>query len=320
VRYALRDGEHMIDGPSPTWYLYLDARGGRPHVGDWPLEETEKRNWWRVPSHVLFDPEHPDVEIETSGGRRVVGYRRNVDANDRNLPETLSVGEYDERTDDDGDAYDRRVAPLYDAEYEDNPVERAPVEGDWLVLQGAPPPADGREWVGTLPTELSYSPEYRHLFPGRLEGFRKALVAVLSELPGVDAYDHRKPTVSVYVKVDLPRLTVVEFEKRPSLAGLTKGEKTRLRASLERPVSTIAKHLEIPAPHYIPGSNRAAACVAWDAQMGHYVAHVRAILASPCPTCQGHGFLLPLPDGCTGSYDEQGFLSHDGDSCPVHEA
>jgi hypothetical protein len=28
---------------------------------------------------------------------------------------------------------------------------------------------------------------------------------------------------------------------------------------------------------------------------------------------------VPLPDGCTGYWDEHALLMHDGDTCPVHE-
>lgn len=298
-RYALRDLDDRVDGEGLTWWLYLPDLGiGVPHIGDHPLEKAEVRGWWRVPAYAVFDPLLWDpssrtVEVVRSPGKTLVAWKLN-DLRVTGYPDRLSPEEYVERTDDEEPTWDRLVAVVYEPVYEDLPPTREPVEGPWLVLDGAPPPQDGHEWHAQLPSALRHAPEYLHLFPGHLDGFRKAVSDALDELPGVNAYASGPGPVTVYVKATLPKPVPLErWAKPPDHRGHNSRERRQARERSAATTETVTRALSIPVADRVQAQNRAAAIDLWERTLADVVDYVTRLLADPCPTCQGHGWVEP---------------------------
>lgn len=291
-RYALRDLDDRIDGEGLTWWLYLEGPG-TPHIGEWPLEAAASRHWWRVPSHLGWDPETGDpVELVRSPGRALTHWRLN-NPNVTGYPPYLTQAQYLERTDDEEPTYDRLTAAVYEPVYEELPDAREPVEGDWLILDGAPAPIDGREWLATLPSQLRIRAEYRHLFPGFLIGFRAAVNTRLNAIPGIQSYEKGGAFLSVYAKVHLPKLDPVPWEaRRPP-----RKHQGRHRDNSEITDDLITRHLEFHVPDRIEAENQAAGARNWDAKLAEIVGYISALVAHPCPGCGGRGWLEdPLPE------------------------
>lgn len=192
--YALRDG----DG----WWYFLTPQHRRLGIsiritdefGN-DLERGHRQGWFYSPD--------PIAKILVHRERRgdIIRYRLRDEYRDRpeiTLPETLSPDGYAglALTDEDIDDLDPRGMPaLYRAAYigeRDDPItEVETINLDGItVLEGRPPDAipEGATWRANLPVELRERPEYRHLFPGRLEGIGQAIADRLSELDHVKAY------------------------------------------------------------------------------------------------------------------------------------
>lgn len=279
-RIALRDAQEE------GWWLFLQTLGSKhvPHLGAEPLVEGHERGWWLAPN--AFDPVTSVIDVWSPPGREIVGYSRTHVV--EGYPEALSEDEYRRRAEDDD-----LVGSIYEAVYEPTPPTRTPVEGPWLVLDGEPPPPDdGRKWTADLPWALRTAPQYRHLFPGRLEGFREHVAQALAALGDVTAYPASgKSTVTVYVKISLPRLEPVAWQRPPSFEGLSARERRRARERYDSPRETTSRSLEMPVPSGVEGANLAEARRRWDEMTEQFVSFVRSLIASPCPTCQGRGFV-----------------------------
>lgn len=290
--YALRDLDDRVDGEGLTWWLYFDVGGNIPHVGPFPLEKASERGWWRVPSGAEFDPATTVVEIVRPGGSEIVGYRRTLETTDPAYPETLPIDEYHERIEEE---LDSRVAALYVPDRRERATVREPVEATWLVLDGAPPPADGFEWIADLPHSLRQQPQYRHLFPGRFAGFRDALKAALEEVPGVSVYGASSSRVlSVSIRLSVPKLEPPErWAAKPNLEGRSARERKKALEAHNSSIQQITRQLEIPCSDYVEGTNRAVARSVWDLTIAEVVEYVRDVVAQKCPTCGGRGFVEP---------------------------
>lgn len=286
----LRDQDDRVDGEGLVHWLFVNEPPAvaTPHFGPFPLEPAARRGWWRIP--VPFDPDADDIDLVSKPGRRMTGYRRTREV--EGYPETMTVVQYQATVDDDEGEGDPIARVIYEPEYEATPPIRTPLGRDWVVLDGAPPPDDGLTWESTLPAALRYHDEFGHLFPGALVGFREALASALDEIDGVKAYARSGvPHVTVYLRVELPRLEPVEWLKPPNYAGMTGAEKRRARERLSRAREEVTRSLEVPAPSSIPGQNRAEARAAWDERIHGVLDIVRSIVGSPCPTCKGRGFV-----------------------------
>jgi hypothetical protein len=283
-RYALRDHD------GTTWWLYLPELGaGVPYVlgdPDEPLEPAQVRGWWRVPSWVDFDPATAEVYVLSPPREETVGYQLTIETPD--FPARLTVEDWRERTDDEHDRYDRRIASLYTPIRETRDPVRTRVEEDWLVLDGTPPPKDGYTWNASLPNALRNAPEYHHLFPGNFAGLREAVARAFLSIENVQAFE--KPNgVEVYLHVDAPRKSPIALEVQPPTG--TSRERRLRAASRAAKTTRITRHLFIPVPREVHAANRAEGRLEWDAYLESIVEYVTGIVAKPCPTCHGHGWL-----------------------------
>lgn len=291
-RYALRDHDDRVDGNGTTWWVYLPTSGRTLYLvadgTDWLLEAAAVRDWWKIPDHVIFDPETARFALVSKPRKVTVSYKRVLPVD--GYPATMSVEEYTEGWDD-GEG-NGRLGMIYEPVQEEQPPSIETVEGGWIVLDGAPPKPDpwGRKWVANLPYELREHKEYLHLFPGYLDGFTEWVAAKLDELPGVRSFTSSGKLV-VYLSVALPRPPHDPWDAPPSYDGLTAREKKKRREAVQSGTITATRHLTIPHPHRIDGENRAAAEAKWDQVMESIVGRVRDMLAHPCPTCHGHGWV-----------------------------
>lgn len=267
---------HFVLHHEGKFYYYVDTGWGSQgsvFADGEQLERAAERGWW-IAGH-----EAKRIEVESPPTRKLLSYKlvEDVPASEK-YPATLTLEQYAER-----DEYDVKLSALYEGEYEEVPAKRSVVEETFKKLEGAPPPNDGHQYFASLPYELSNHPEYRHLFPGHLDGFRKVLAERLKELPGVSAYDQSTFSVYVVVNYDKP---VDYFEVGPR-----GGRKKRTSHSVTRAIKGIRP------PHRIEADNRADAVKKWDALMEQYVASVRrAVEVKLCSHCQGHGILKPQVD------------------------
>lgn len=296
-RYALRDHDDTIDGRGTIWWVYLGtAMPLYPFIVDttdtrWPLEEGLIRGWWQIPSHVGFDPERARIECAVPPRQRTVSYRRAIEA--PGYPETLTVEQFIERSSDESPDYDRRFPALYEPVQEEVASEPEVMAGPWLVLDGAPPPDDPRVWTCKLPFALANRPEYRHLFPGHLEGFREVAAAALGAMANVRVLGvSSHGPLSVYIEVSVPRPTRLEWDKGfdPSSYSTVR-DRQKARLKFDAPKTVVSHHLEVPVPSRIEGADRADATRAWDDTLLALIEAIDALRAQPCPTCKGHGWI-----------------------------
>lgn len=265
-RYVL---EH--DG---TWFYYL----GRGYYGETfyadgePMVSTETDGWFAT------DHEARLIEAEKKAHQIRASYKlvEGVPPSEK-FPASLTVAEYDAKNDDESTEYEPRMYALYEAVMEDVPPVRTPVEGEWFRLEGEPPPKDGHTWHAKLPFELRYANEYRHLFPGYLEGFKNVLAAKLNKIPGVTAYDHQGFSVTIEIQWDKPPMV---REKRRND-----------RKFKDYPARPLTERVKLRPPYRIDGSNRAAAVKEWDRLMDDYVGQVQDVAnVKACGVCHGKGY------------------------------
>lgn len=247
--------------PSTATYSRWDdaVRSVRADGVEWT--RGERVGWWAAPDQA------GKVTVETVGRPPVVSYRLRDDYDlngvSVDLPQTLTPDEYAERAGDydDRTAVQRIYAEAYETVRGDAPIHVDTIDlSDCVRLDGAPRPKlpDGADWVADLPATLREHREYLHLFPGHLDGFRKAVTERINGLPGVKAYDHSDWTV--FVQRDRTRELVKE--------GL-----------VPRP------------PRRISGHDLAEAIAEWERLMSTYVDAVeRAASGRVCPHCDGTGF------------------------------
>lgn len=264
TQYVLNDGDQ--------WFYYL-GRGYSAYFADGKEMAPAEMDGWFATDH-----EAKVIEGEKAARKARSGYTLldGIPPSEA-FPASLTVTEHDDRTDDESDAYDPKVAALYEPVWEDVPAVRTPIEGDWFRLEGAPPPKDGHRWHAKLPFELRYANEYRHLFPGYLEGFKDVLAATLEQIPGVTAYNHAD--FSVHLKIQWDKPPIVR-EKR--------GNDRKFK---EYPARPITESVKMRPPLRVEGSCRAEAVKEWDRLMADYVGQVTdAATLKACSSCKGKGY------------------------------
>jgi hypothetical protein len=155
-----------------------------------------------------------------------------------------------------------------------------------MVLEGREPPAaDELPWQADLPHVLGSRPEYLHLFPGRITGFRDHVQAAIKKMPGVQyCFDNYDNYTGLTVTVRVP------FEK----------PKTRWQADLSRRTSKplksgrnvpelVSRTLRLPVPASISAPNYAMAVDDWHEQVEFWLSIVRNASVAACNTCNGTG-------------------------------
>lgn len=234
-----------------------------------------RTNWWAgtvdAEQLVLVRPQRP----------RTVAYRLTDPTTESvRFPAEFTPEQWQERLGAGGE--DSPEYALYDAVTEPVPDVVTVHEGPWLRADGPPPPADGRAWFASLPSELSRHRALLHLFPGELGGFREHLAARLKEIPNVDGvYTSSGFSVSVQVPYDPPR-----FAWKGRL--LSSGKRSKREG---REVQQLHRRFEeFRPPDRVAGVNRADAAARWDALVEEWVALITEMAtARPCSACNGTG-------------------------------
>lgn len=282
-RYALHH-----DG---TWFYYLPEVArvtwvtGSPEVaadGE-PMTACEKAGWYSAAREAavitVTRPAHPVT----------IGHRlADPDTASVRYPLTLTVAEYEQRREIEDD---ERIFALYDRVTEPGDPSVEEISGPWLRLDGAPPPADGRTWHAALPAELTEHPEYLHLFPGYLGGFRARVTKTVERMPRVrysfDGASHGRGAV-IEVTVEVP------FDKpltRYEPARNQDGSRSRSRKG-RTVTETATRSLVFPAPDRVAAVNRAAAAAKWDEWEAEIVQAVTEASVAACSHCRGTGHVI----------------------------
>lgn len=266
-----------------TWHYLVprDYDRGYPTGMKWeadgrPMTHT-RGQWWSHPTLT------ETVVGVREGLRSVSGYRIDDQAAvSQRYPARLTVEEYRQR--EEGDS---ALEGLYSAEWEPGVLERFEFARTQFVDLGAgdPEPDDGLTWVANLPYDLEKHSEIRHLFPGKLTGFRSALAARLNQIPGVSVYTQGK--FEVYAKVGYHR-PIQQWQGRR----LRSGGRSKVRGQTVE--ETVTRRESYSPPAEIPGGDRAAAVASWNAEMARWVDAITDMAtARACAVCKGTGVVRP---------------------------
>lgn len=268
-----------------TWFYYLRNVAGTPHADGQPMSSCQRDGWYST------DRENAVITVVRRGLGTVTCYRLDDPGMaSARYPLELSDGEYDQRRNLDDD---ERLFEFYSAVREPGEPVIEPVEGPWLRLDGEPPPHDGHSWVANLPFELTQRPEYLHLFPGYMLGFREHMERVIKELPGVRYCLPAKhwsngTTYGLEVTVEVP-FDKPQSEYRP--ARNLDGTRSKSRKGRTVPVMA-TRHLVITAPYRIDASSRAEAAAEWDRREAEIRAAIASASVAACSACMGHGYVV----------------------------
>lgn len=263
-----------------TWSYYLGHAGGVPHADGEPMTAALRSGWWstRREDAVLA------VVRQKSG--TVTCYRLDdPDLASARYPLEVSEEEYDRRRNLDDD---ERMFELYTAVREPGEAVSEEIAGPWLRLDGEPPPQDGRAWTASLPAELWQRPEYLHLFPGYMTGFRDRMEQVIRSLPGVRFCLKNDRGTGLDVTIEVP-FDKPQAEYRPALN--RDGSKSRSRRGRTVPV-TATRRLALDVPYRIDAASRAAAVAEWERREASIRAAVADASVAACSACMGHGYVI----------------------------
>jgi hypothetical protein len=243
-------------------------------------------DWYRTPGA-------PQLLTATRTGKQVrTGWKLDNPAAASDVyPEFVAEGS---RRDEDTSAFTALYSPVYERAADE--VMTVGLDGMVVVAEGAAPaPADGLTYTANLLEELRRHPEVVHLFPGRLVGFREAVVEAINTQPymhstggGLFSGSHAS------VDRDRPGFVVahrsVPYEPRHTR--IVHDELGRGRRSRRGREVVESKRLDVrlQVPSAIAGKNRAEAVEKWHAAMAEILAEVEeALTSAPCWHCQGTG-------------------------------
>lgn len=271
-----------------TWFYYLTpprAPFGEVNSGEFradgePMILT-RDNWWATDHEAKVITYHARLRPLTTGYRL-----KDASAESEMFPAELTSQEYHDRSGEDDDVMWR----LYDPVTQEREPETTEIEGPWLRLDGEPPPSDGHRWTASLPSVLANHPEYLHLFPGYIIGFREHMKKVLQKLPRVRYVLDLKHGTQVYgleVHLEIPfDQPLTEYRPALNLDGsVSRSRKGRTVAK------TATRKLSLGIPYRIDGPDRATAVAEWDRREAEAIAAVEAASVAACSACGGHGYV-----------------------------
>jgi len=245
------------------------------------------------------------VEQAPAPVKRCSGYvLKDSAAASEKFPATLTPGQWSELDYDDEDsgpdAY--MASRLYEAVMEDVPV--APIFHSTSVLtrlDGSPDPAPSRRWVADQPLSLVYSPAYHHLFPGRMPGFKDALLDALIEEfgkavelfadSGVKEWTiHDKQGISVYLQIpyETPRWTTKEVPGRGRRKATVKVQQMKKVELFIRP------------GEYVSGPSKAEAAETFERSIREWIEWAKSYRLVACDHCSGVGTVEVQDERPTG--------------------
>ena len=272
--YALKhpDGRFLYHLPKPKNFpfnvtgVFADGQ---------PMEKLPA-DWWAAQA------EASRLTITGQPNPKILSYTLKArDAESVRYPAALTVDEYNERREDEENLWE-----FYSPVREDQPAVEHVYDGPIMLLEGREPPTpDELGWQADLPYVLGSRPEYQHLFPGRIPGFRDHIQAAIKKLPGVQyCFDNYQNYTGLSVTMKVP------FEK----------PQTRWQADLSRrtskPLKTgrnvqvlVTRDLRLPVPQSISAPNYEMAVDDWHEQTEFWLSIVRSATVAACNTCGGTG-------------------------------
>jgi len=280
--YALKhpDGRWIYHLPKPDTFgtpgftsradvtgVYADGQPMNQLHGDWwasPLEAT------RLTATAQPRP-------------KTVGYRlTDPSAESARFPATLTVEEWAERSDREGDT----LWGLYTNVHEEQPALEHVYDGPVMVLEGREPPSpDERQWIAQLPHALTERPEYRHLFPGRIPGLRAHLHHVIKDMPGIrHCFDGYNGFTGLHVVVEVP------FDKPQTRWVADLSRRTGKPLKTGRTVrETVTRSLNLPVQADVHAATYEEAMRVWEEQVAFWLSVVDSAKVVACSTCHGTG-------------------------------
>ena len=151
---------------------------------------------------------------------------------------------------------------------------------EWTWLEGEPPADDFRValWRPNLPSWLEYGPEYSHVFPGSLVGFRTAMLEVVERLVDGELYVERNG-IKCFASYKYSPPRYHEARRHPRSRPTTR-ESSQL------------KTIFITVRQEIQGKNLADALAKWDAARTELEDDVRRqACVKLCSACGGKGVM-----------------------------
>jgi hypothetical protein len=249
------------------------------------LQATNYRDGWFAADHRATQilVQDPPKQIPT-------GYTLTDPAMESaKYPATLTVEQWRAMVDDEN-------RWQYRAEYREEPAEwvvLATDTGDWLLIEGTPPPkADENTptWVPDLMPGLMERREFHHLMPGRIPGLRAHVYKRLERLVGMFRVhcDPSGKASGIYVRLQVPfERPVTHWEANTGRSG------SKLKSG-KTVQTTVTREMRLPVPHDVPGANYAEALAAWDEAVEYWLDVVKTSAtgaAKACNHCAGHGFV-----------------------------
>lgn len=272
--YALRlpDGRYAYHLPKPSNFPY-NVTG--VYADGQPMEKLSG-DWWASAVEA--------VRLTVSGqpSPKTLSYTLKAqDAESVRYPATLTVDEYTERRDDEENLWE-----FYRPVLEDQPAVEHVYDGDIMLLEGREPPTpDELSWQAELPHVLGSRPEYRHLFPGRIPGFRDHVQAAIKKLPGVQyCFDNYQNYTGLTVTVKVP----FEHPETRWQADLSRRTSKPLKSGRNVPV-LVTRELRLPVPASVSAANYEMAVDDWHEQAEFWLSVVRNASVAACNTCKGTG-------------------------------
>lgn len=195
-----------------------------------------------------------------------------------------TVTDLSEVADPDDEADLHTAGRLYQRVTEPGDTTRTLIDLPVVRLDGEPAPDDGLLWQAALPHAITDRPEFVHLFPGVLTGYRTAVKGLLESLPTVKYAHNVRQQGSFDVTIDVP------FDPLPAVtrpAPIPGGRKSRTQ--VVSVASLYSRRLTIDVPDRIEGATRADAVLAWHADLAVIREEVQAASFVACGTCKGTG-------------------------------
>lgn len=275
----------VVRHPDGRWFYHLPNAGrgdtlavladGKPMV-----RLSERSPWWAA------DHEATRITQVSPAPRKITGYKLDdPDTASAKYPAELTPEEWKERQRTALGRVSDQLWELYSSvSIDQDPIEEH-IDGPFTVLDGSEPPAPGGPaWTVNLLDSITQRPEYAHLFPGYLTGFREHLIGLIKHLPRVEyCFDGYKDSTAVYVSLKVP------FERPETrwIADIGKrGQTLRSGRTVQQRVS---RTLYLPVANAVPGDNYAAALAEWDRQTAFWTQIVTDAGVAACNHCRGTG-------------------------------
>lgn len=293
-------GPHYLVAPDGT-HCYPILNATRLVVPDGArVVAGMKVDSYRSPNCMWLVAPGPVESVTFAGidGRESAGHTLiDADAASAKFPAHLTDAEWRERgfgNEDDPDGY--MATRIY--------------RHDWRVIPGAPTTHltsglteipgtvdehPDRPWTADQPMSLVYSRNYHHLFPGRMHGFREAVLEALTAEYGQKTgylnstgalYDwngsHGKQIeVTLRLDYDTPQWATQEKRTRG-------GRKSRVTEKVKR-TRDVVVNVNLGKGTYIEAASKAEAVEKFDRAVTAWVEWVRSHRMTVCSHCDGHG-------------------------------